>query len=75
MCLCLPHGKLPFQGKNINEETARIIQEGVDECARRGDNDVQALLMVEGAELEAKRGKTEDSVALLQVLIDRKTLS
>ncbi|XP_063751644.1 LOW QUALITY PROTEIN: cilia- and flagella-associated protein 54-like [Eleginops maclovinus] len=53
-------------GKNINVETTRILQEGLDECARWGDIDIQALLMVEGAELKAKRGKTGDSVAMLQ---------
>ncbi|XP_044078247.1 cilia- and flagella-associated protein 54-like [Siniperca chuatsi] len=55
-----------FPGKNINEETARVIQEGLDECALWGDVDIQALLMVEGAELEAQRGKTDDSMAMLQ---------
>lgn len=56
-----------FQGKNINEEASRLLQEGLDECALWGDIDIQALLMVEGAELKAKRGKTDDSMAMLQV--------
>ncbi|XP_070839803.1 cilia- and flagella-associated protein 54 [Chaetodon trifascialis] len=53
-------------GKNINEEAAQVLQEGLDECTRWGDHDIQALLMVEGAELEAKRGKTDDSMDMLQ---------
>lgn len=44
-----------------------MIQEGLDECALWGDLDSQALLMVEAAELEAQRGKTDDSMAVLQV--------
>ncbi|KAI3373646.1 hypothetical protein L3Q82_022233 [Scortum barcoo] len=55
-----------FPGKNINEEAARLLQEGLDECSLWGDLDIQALLMVEGAELEAQRGKTDDSMAMLQ---------
>ncbi|XP_030602315.1 cilia- and flagella-associated protein 54 isoform X2 [Archocentrus centrarchus] len=53
-------------GKNINEEAARVLQEGLDECALWGDLDIQALLMVEGARLEARRGKTDNSIAMLQ---------
>ncbi|XP_070700150.1 cilia- and flagella-associated protein 54 [Pempheris klunzingeri] len=55
-----------FQGKNINEEAARMIQEGLDECILCGDLDIQAILMVEGAELEALRGKTDDCMTMLQ---------
>lgn len=44
-----------------------MIQECLEECARWGDLETQALFMVEGAELLAKRGKTDDSVAMLQV--------
>jgi len=46
-----------------------MLQEGLDECARWGDLDSQAFLLVEAAELESQRGKTDDSMAiLLQVL-------
>ncbi|XP_059208284.1 cilia- and flagella-associated protein 54-like isoform X3 [Centropristis striata] len=55
-----------FPGKNINDEKTRLLQEGLDECERWGDVDTQALLMVEMAELEAQRGKTDDSMATLQ---------
>ncbi|XP_034539939.1 cilia- and flagella-associated protein 54-like isoform X4 [Notolabrus celidotus] len=58
-----------FPGKNLNEETARILQEGIDECSHWGDLDIQVLLMVEGAELEFRRGRTEESEALLQEAI------
>ncbi|XP_024122060.1 cilia- and flagella-associated protein 54 isoform X2 [Oryzias melastigma] len=53
-------------GKNINEETARLLQEGIEECVGWGDRDTQALLLMESAELEALRGKTQESVAVLQ---------
>ncbi|KAK9536651.1 hypothetical protein VZT92_006417 [Zoarces viviparus] len=55
-----------FPGKNINEEAAWVLQEGLDECARWGELDIQALLMVEAAELAAQRGRTDDSMAMLQ---------
>ncbi|XP_078122015.1 cilia- and flagella-associated protein 54 [Sander vitreus] len=55
-----------FPGKNFYEEAARALQDGLDECARWRDLDIQALLMVEGAELEAQRGKIDDSMAMLQ---------
>ncbi|XP_041865069.1 cilia- and flagella-associated protein 54-like isoform X4 [Melanotaenia boesemani] len=55
-----------FPGNNINKETARVLQEGLDECVRWGDLNIQALLMVEGAEFEARRGKTDDSIGMLQ---------
>ena len=57
-----------FEGKNIHEEAAWVLQEGHHECAQRGELDFEALLLVEGAELEAQRGKTDDSLAMLQVL-------
>ncbi|RVE63832.1 hypothetical protein OJAV_G00140120 [Oryzias javanicus] len=53
-------------GKNINEETARLLREGIEECVRWGDRDTQAVLLMESAELEALRGKTQESVAVLQ---------
>ncbi|KAK2828620.1 hypothetical protein Q5P01_019654 [Channa striata] len=56
----------PFLGNSVLEEAARVIKEGLNECAQWGDLDIQALLMVEGAELEANRGKTDDSLAMLQ---------
>uniref|UniRef100_UPI0009B47C99 cilia- and flagella-associated protein 54 n=1 Tax=Monopterus albus TaxID=43700 RepID=UPI0009B47C99 len=55
-----------FPGKNINEEAARLIQEGLHECAQWGELDVQALLMVEGAELELQRDRTDESISMLQ---------
>ncbi|XP_073335740.1 cilia- and flagella-associated protein 54 [Pagrus major] len=62
----IPNSATLFQGKNIHEEAARVLQEGLHECAQRGELDFEALLMVEGAELEAQRGKTDDSLAMLQ---------
>ncbi|CAJ1063980.1 cilia- and flagella-associated protein 54-like isoform X6 [Xyrichtys novacula] len=55
-----------FPGKNLNEETVRMLQEGLDECVKWGDLDIQALLMVEGAELYFRRGRTERGMASLQ---------
>ncbi|XP_041657541.1 cilia- and flagella-associated protein 54-like isoform X3 [Cheilinus undulatus] len=55
-----------FPDKNLNEEIAQMLLEGLDECARWGDLDTQALFMVKGAELEAQRGKTDESMELLQ---------
>lgn len=60
MCDCVA-------GENISEEAAQVLQKGLDECARIGEVDTQALFMVEGAELEAQTGNKEDSMALLQV--------
>lgn len=54
-------------GKNLNEETARILQEGLDECVQQGDLDFRVLLMVESAELDFRRGRADESMALLQV--------
>ncbi|XP_035999007.1 LOW QUALITY PROTEIN: cilia- and flagella-associated protein 54 [Fundulus heteroclitus] len=59
-----------FPGNNVNEEIARLIQEGLDECVRWGDRDIQALLMVEAAELEAKRGRRDQSLAMLQKAVN-----
>ncbi|XP_040907982.1 cilia- and flagella-associated protein 54-like [Toxotes jaculatrix] len=66
LATCIPYTASLIPGKNINEEAAQVLQEGLDECALWGDLDAQALLMVEFAELEAKRGKTDDSMAVLQ---------
>ncbi|XP_028277985.1 cilia- and flagella-associated protein 54 [Parambassis ranga] len=62
----IPGTAVLFPGKNTNEEAAKVLQEGLDECSLWGDLDVQALLMVEGADLDAQRGKTDDSMAKLQ---------
>ncbi|XP_051257635.1 cilia- and flagella-associated protein 54-like isoform X3 [Dicentrarchus labrax] len=62
----VPGATTLFPGRNINEEAARMFQEGLDECAQWGDLDIQALLLVEGAEFEAQRGKTDESMAMLQ---------
>ncbi|XP_074528634.1 cilia- and flagella-associated protein 54 [Halichoeres trimaculatus] len=64
-----PESGCLFPGKNLNEETARILQRGLDECAQWGDLDFQFLLMVEGAELDFWRGRTDESMALLQEAI------
>ncbi|KAM6983519.1 cilia- and flagella-associated protein 54 [Tautogolabrus adspersus] len=61
-----PDNNSLLPGKNMNEEISQTLQEGLDECARWGDLDIQALLMVEGANLEAQRGRTDESMALLQ---------
>lgn len=55
-----------FQGKT--EEALQVLQDGLDECVRWGELDIQGLLMLEGAKLEAHRGKTDNSMALLKVL-------
>ncbi|XP_030294030.1 cilia- and flagella-associated protein 54 isoform X2 [Sparus aurata] len=62
----IPDSATLFEGKNIHEEAARALQEGLHECAQRGELNFEALLMVEGAEIEAQRGKTDDSLAMLQ---------
>ncbi|KAM9847036.1 cilia- and flagella-associated protein 54 [Aulostomus maculatus] len=54
------------KGKNITEVAAEVLQQGLHECARLGEVDIQSLLMVEGAELQALRGRSDDSMALLQ---------
>ena len=68
VCVCVY-----YEGKNIHEEAARVLQEGLHECAQRGELDFEALLMVEVAEIEAQRGKTDDSLAMLQVLTQTQT--
>ncbi|XP_053187065.1 cilia- and flagella-associated protein 54-like [Scomber japonicus] len=62
----IPDATVHSPGKNINQGAARMLQEGLDECALWGDVDIRALLMVEGAKLDEHRGKTDDSMALLQ---------
>ncbi|XP_018547690.1 cilia- and flagella-associated protein 54 isoform X2 [Lates calcarifer] len=62
----IPGTTASFPGKNINDEAARVLQEGLVECALWGDLDIQALLMVEAAGLEAQKGKTDDSMEMLQ---------
>ncbi|XP_047236025.1 cilia- and flagella-associated protein 54-like isoform X5 [Girardinichthys multiradiatus] len=59
-----------FPGKNVNKEIARLIQEGLDECVQWGDQDIQALLMVEAAEFEAQRGRMDESMAMLQKAVN-----
>ncbi|XP_047192964.1 cilia- and flagella-associated protein 54-like isoform X3 [Scophthalmus maximus] len=59
-----------FPGRNLNEEAAWVLQEGRNECAQWGELDMQALFMVEAAELEAQRGNTDDSMAMLQEAMD-----
>nr|XP_040035732.1 cilia- and flagella-associated protein 54-like isoform X2 [Gasterosteus aculeatus aculeatus] len=62
----IPGAAEPFPGKNLNEEAASVLREGLGECARWGDLDIQALLMVEDAKFKAKRGNTEESKAKLK---------
>lgn len=57
---------LYFKGKT--EKALQVLQDGLDECVRWGELDIQGLLMLEGAKLEAQRGKTDDSMATLKVL-------
>ncbi|XP_051793490.1 cilia- and flagella-associated protein 54 isoform X2 [Acanthochromis polyacanthus] len=59
-----------FPGKNMNEEIARLLQEGLSECVLWGDHNTQARLMVEHAQLEALRGRTDDSMAMLQEAVN-----
>ncbi|XP_019941027.1 cilia- and flagella-associated protein 54 [Paralichthys olivaceus] len=56
-------------GKNMNEEAARVLQEGINECALWGDTENQALLMVEAAELKGHSTNTDDSMTLLQEVV------
>ncbi|KAM4547577.1 cilia- and flagella-associated protein 54 [Fundulus diaphanus] len=67
----IPASAAFFPGNNVNEEIARLIQEGLDECVQWGDQDIQALLMVEAAELEAKRGRIDQGIAMLQKAVNR----
>ncbi|XP_068186553.1 cilia- and flagella-associated protein 54 [Antennarius striatus] len=75
----VPNKSSLFTGMNINKEAARLIKEGLDECSLWGDLDVRALLMFEGAELAAQRGKSDASMAMLQesisLLSGRKCMS
>lgn len=50
-----------------------MLQEGLDECVKWRDLDIQTLLMVESAELEAKRGKSDYSMVMLQVQMHTQT--
>ncbi|KAM4726245.1 cilia- and flagella-associated protein 54 [Anableps anableps] len=59
-----------FPGKNVNEEIAQVIQEGLNECVQWGDQYFQALLMVEAAELKAQRGRIDESMAMLQKTVN-----
>nr|XP_043899051.1 cilia- and flagella-associated protein 54-like isoform X4 [Solea senegalensis] len=56
----------PFSGKNINDEAARVLQEGLKECELFEDFNIGAIFMVEAAELEARRGNTDKSMSMLQ---------
>lgn len=62
---------LYFKGKTA--EALQVLQDGLDECVRWGELDIQGLLMLEGAKLEAQRGKTHDSMAMLKVLKSKHT--
>ncbi|XP_029029514.1 cilia- and flagella-associated protein 54-like isoform X2 [Betta splendens] len=62
----IPANAALLPGKNFNDEAARLIQEALGECVQWGDLDIRACLMVEGAELEAQRGRTDDSITMLQ---------
>ncbi|XP_015238280.1 PREDICTED: cilia- and flagella-associated protein 54 [Cyprinodon variegatus] len=66
----LPSMATLFPGKNINKDIAVLIQEGMDECVQWGDRDIQALLMVQAAELEAQIGRTDESMATLQKAVN-----
>lgn len=50
-----------------------MLQDGLDECVRWGEVDIQGLLMLEGAKLEAQRGKMDNSRAMLKVLKSKHT--
>lgn len=60
-------GNLCFKGENMNDEMAQVLREGLGECEQLGDLDNRAILMVASAQLAAKRGRTEESIAMLQV--------
>lgn len=62
---------LYFKGKT--EEALQVLQDGLDECVRWGEVDIQGLLMLEGAKLEAQRGKMDNSRAMLKVLKSKHT--
>lgn len=71
LCLHVMCCGLCFKGKT--EEALRVLQDGLDECVRWGELDIQGLLMLEGAKLEAQRGKTDNSMAMLKVLKSKHT--
>lgn len=50
-----------------------MLQDGLEECVRWGEVDFQGLLMLEGAKLEALRGKMDNSMAMLKVLKSKHT--
>ncbi|XP_026184047.1 cilia- and flagella-associated protein 54 isoform X2 [Mastacembelus armatus] len=58
-----------FPGKNINEEAAKVLKQGLDECVLWGDSHTRAALMIESAQLKAQRGRTDDSIAMLQEVV------
>ncbi|KAF7649724.1 hypothetical protein LDENG_00136930 [Lucifuga dentata] len=54
-------------GKNSNEEAANMLQEALEESKAWGDPDTRALLLLEGAALEAQRRQSKDDrISLLQ---------
>ncbi|XP_029924999.1 cilia- and flagella-associated protein 54 [Myripristis murdjan] len=60
-------GTAIFPGKDSNEEAARVLKEGLEESALWGDPDTQALLLLEGAALEAQRGQPKAArISMLQ---------
>nr|XP_057944060.1 cilia- and flagella-associated protein 54-like isoform X3 [Doryrhamphus excisus] len=50
----------------IHDKTAQVLKQCLDDCTLFGDVNIQALLMVEGAQLKAQRGRVDESMALLQ---------
>ncbi|XP_054611224.1 cilia- and flagella-associated protein 54-like [Dunckerocampus dactyliophorus] len=50
----------------IHDKTAQVLKQCLDDCTLLGDVNIQALLMVEGAQLKAQRGRVDESMALLQ---------
>lgn len=59
--------------KDKTEWALQVLQEGLDECANWGELDIQGLLMLEGAKLEAQRGQTGNSMAMLKVIKSKET--
>ncbi|KAM4620352.1 cilia- and flagella-associated protein 54 [Polymixia lowei] len=53
-------GTAILPGKDSNEEAARVLKEGLEECALWGDPDTRALLLLEGAALDTHRGQSKD---------------
>ncbi|KAM8835349.1 cilia- and flagella-associated protein 54 [Synchiropus picturatus] len=62
----IPDADAQLPGMNIIKETTQVLQQGLSDCVLLGDVDNQALLMLECAELEAQRGKTDEGMAHLQ---------